>query len=305
MVPAFDSVAFSLPVNQVSQPVRTQFGVHLIQVLEHKGEQVHARHILLPYGKSDADMSALDVRADSVHKLGPSMGLDRAARLVGATFRPSVTVSASAPFIPGVGSAREALDWAAGTVNAEDTPAHPVSDVFTTEGAEYVVRLISYQPKGALSLAQATPEIRRTLIVEKKKEAARAAGQKLVQEVRAGKTLAQVAAEHGLQVATAGPFSRVAPNPVFGQSNAAVGAAFGTPLNQVSDVVESTAGLFIIRPTARTQADARQFQQQKEQLRAFVSYQMQQEQVSRWMESLRRSAKIEDYRDRVFRGSAS
>jgi peptidyl-prolyl cis-trans isomerase D len=305
MVPAFDAAAFSLPINQVSEPIRTQFGVHLIQVLERTGEQVHARHILLPYGKSDEDLTRLDVRADSVRKLAPSIGMDRAARLVGATFRPSVTVAASAPFIPGVGSAREALDWAAEQSAAEDAPAHPVSDAFTTEGAEYVVRLISFQPRGSLSLAQATPEIRRALIVEKKKATARAAGQRLVQEVRGGKSLQQVAAAHGLTVATAGPFSRVAPNPAFGQSNAVVGAAFGTPVGQVSDVVESTAGLFIVRPTARTQADARQFQGQKDQLRQFMAYQMQQEQVTRWMESLRRSAKIQDFRDRVFKGSAS
>ncbi|HEY7769918.1 peptidylprolyl isomerase, partial [Longimicrobium sp.] len=40
MVPSFDSAAFSLPVNEISQPVVSQFGVHLIQVQERTGEQV-------------------------------------------------------------------------------------------------------------------------------------------------------------------------------------------------------------------------------------------------------------------------
>ncbi|RIK44042.1 MAG: hypothetical protein DCC55_03785 [Chloroflexi bacterium] len=34
MVPEFDEVAFSLPLNEVSEPVKTQFGYHLIEVLE-------------------------------------------------------------------------------------------------------------------------------------------------------------------------------------------------------------------------------------------------------------------------------
>lgn len=34
MVPAFEQAAFALPVNQVSEPVKTQFGYHLIQVQE-------------------------------------------------------------------------------------------------------------------------------------------------------------------------------------------------------------------------------------------------------------------------------
>jgi len=32
MVPAFDQAAFSLPVNQVSEPVKTQFGYHIIKI---------------------------------------------------------------------------------------------------------------------------------------------------------------------------------------------------------------------------------------------------------------------------------
>jgi parvulin-like peptidyl-prolyl isomerase len=34
MVPEFDEVAFNLPLNEVSEPVKTQFGYHLIEVLE-------------------------------------------------------------------------------------------------------------------------------------------------------------------------------------------------------------------------------------------------------------------------------
>jgi parvulin-like peptidyl-prolyl isomerase len=34
MVPEFDEVVFSLPLNEVSEPVQTQFGYHLIEVLE-------------------------------------------------------------------------------------------------------------------------------------------------------------------------------------------------------------------------------------------------------------------------------
>ena len=34
MVPEFDAVAFDLPVGEVSQPVKTQFGWHLLVVTE-------------------------------------------------------------------------------------------------------------------------------------------------------------------------------------------------------------------------------------------------------------------------------
>jgi len=39
MVPEFEEAAFSLELNQVSEPVETNFGVHLIEVLEKDAER--------------------------------------------------------------------------------------------------------------------------------------------------------------------------------------------------------------------------------------------------------------------------
>ena len=113
----------------------------------------------------------------------------------------------------------------------------------------------SFTPAGMMSLQEASPEIRRLLILEKKKAQAREIGQQMVAEVRGGKTLEQAASERGLEVQSVGPVTRLSPNPAFGQATEAVGAAFGTPVGEVSEVVETPAGLFIVRPTARTEVD--------------------------------------------------
>lgn len=46
-VPEFEEAVFALKEKEISPVVKTEFGFHLIQLLERRGESVHARHILL------------------------------------------------------------------------------------------------------------------------------------------------------------------------------------------------------------------------------------------------------------------
>lgn len=46
-VPEFDAVAFGLKEGQVSSPFKSDYGYHIMQMVELRGEQYNARHILL------------------------------------------------------------------------------------------------------------------------------------------------------------------------------------------------------------------------------------------------------------------
>ncbi|MBT5077498.1 MAG: hypothetical protein HOM61_01130, partial [Candidatus Marinimicrobia bacterium] len=47
--------AFSLKINEISNPVLSSFGYHLIQLLDKKGESIHTRHILRFLRPSEED----------------------------------------------------------------------------------------------------------------------------------------------------------------------------------------------------------------------------------------------------------
>ena len=72
MVGEFEDVAFSLKPNEISQPTRSRYGWHLIQVIEHfpksdsLPERVHARHILLQAKAGPADEERARKKALSV-----------------------------------------------------------------------------------------------------------------------------------------------------------------------------------------------------------------------------------------------
>ena len=62
----FESMAFSLPVGSLSPVFESQFGFHIMEVLDRKGEMVRVRHILIRPEASDADLIRAQRELDSV-----------------------------------------------------------------------------------------------------------------------------------------------------------------------------------------------------------------------------------------------
>ncbi len=66
-VPEFSSVAFNLSdPKKVSRIVETEFGYHIIQLIEKRGEQINCRHILLRPNVSRADIDTAVLRKEIV-----------------------------------------------------------------------------------------------------------------------------------------------------------------------------------------------------------------------------------------------
>lgn len=55
-VKEFEEAAFALKDSQLSPPIETKFGIHLIQMLERRGESIHVRHILLKMERDSASI---------------------------------------------------------------------------------------------------------------------------------------------------------------------------------------------------------------------------------------------------------
>lgn len=83
MVPEFEGTAMKLKKGEVSQVVESEFGFHLIQLMDRKGEEYRARHILIRPSYSNADLESPTRYLDSLRTLinADSMRFENAAKL--------------------------------------------------------------------------------------------------------------------------------------------------------------------------------------------------------------------------------
>ena len=84
-VPEFSNVAFNLnDPKKVSKIVETEYGYHIIQLIEKRGDQINCRHILLRPKVSQKDLEDAVVRLDSLRKeiISDKFTFEDAARYV-------------------------------------------------------------------------------------------------------------------------------------------------------------------------------------------------------------------------------
>ncbi len=68
MVKEFTAWSFKLRAGEMSPVFETDYGYHIVQVLERRGEQAHVRHILIKPETTQASLDRVKLKADSIYK---------------------------------------------------------------------------------------------------------------------------------------------------------------------------------------------------------------------------------------------
>src|SRR5213080_3058100 len=149
-VAPFAAAVRRLPPGVLSEPVLTEFGLHLIRIDAAKGDSVRVRHILVPIPLQGAHLDAVDARTDTLDRLAADQ--TDGSRLDSVAHRLTLPLARAPKLIEGErlrlgGSVPDVSVWAFEARRGETSP------VIDAGQASYVFRLDSLEAAGVPPLA--------------------------------------------------------------------------------------------------------------------------------------------------------
>ncbi|WP_445366752.1 SurA N-terminal domain-containing protein [Methylomonas sp. BW4-1] len=194
MEKAFEDAASSLKLGEVSEPVKSAFGYHLIKVTELIPGDVK------PYEAVKAEVSKAYQKAQAEAKFNTL-----AEKVAEVSYENPDSLAAVAQLLGGATSKTEAFTRTAGEGIAADEKVRAAAfsdEVLKGSNSEpleiggdkvVVLRMLSHQPAASRELKEVKAEVIAAIQQEKAKQQAVATADKVKQELTGGKTLAQIA----------------------------------------------------------------------------------------------------------------
>lgn len=263
-VPEFEQAAFSLPVGSISDLVRTQYGFHIIHVIERQMARTQT------FDEVKADIAAA-LQTEKTQALADQLSSEiaedirRSGRvpLTDIAKKYGLTVQESQPLgpndtLPGINSPeaqQEILQERADDVSA---PIH-------TDTGYVILSVKQIQPAHPATLAEMHDTVLQDYRHDKAVDQAKQLAADIAQRSKAGQTLDAIAKSDDLQAKTSDAFARDGEIPDAGSAKQ-LAAAFDLPVNQTGDPIFLGANWVVYRVVEHDVPTQDEFTQQEQSI---------------------------------------
>ncbi len=290
----FTETAFALEVGEISEPVRTQYGYHLIKMdeksVEEGVEKVKASHILMRVEPGYDTIDSLRTLITDLRETIIDKGLPAAASDFGLeVFEPEPFVQGA--FIKDQGYLPRIVNF---TFNNK---VGKISNTLENEQYVYIVEIIRIIDETTMPLEEARPVLVERIRTERKENAALVTAKELRAMAITGGDLEAAAHSFELEVVETTPFTVEQTIPEIGMGTGFAVAAYELQTGKIGPPVKGYGEWFILQVIDRSLGEPSELAAQ----RLAIMQQVRQQNGSRflalWYDQLRKEADVVDNRE--------
>jgi len=310
MVPQFDSAAWGLDIDEVSEPVRTRFGWHIIKLLGRKTEKetprgsdkpemvekINAAHILLKVEATSETLEQLVTNARDFIESAKEMGFHKAAEEFNYEVVSTTPFTENGYIQPSIGMNKLVSKF------AFQNDSGKIGDVVDTRDAYCVYVTGTQTPESYTDYETAKAAVMRMLQIENGAKMAFDTVAIIHDAIVGGMTFKKAGEKYGFEYQVADNITRRSAIPNLGNAPEILGTAFAlNSPNAISKPVKYERGSAVITLLDRISPNLDQYNEVKDSLELVVLQKKHQDVFNRWYNNLMESADIENYVDKFYR----
>ncbi len=292
MVKPFSDKAFSMQAGEISEPVRTDFGWHIIKV-----EKVN------PATVQSLDEARTEIEDKLKADRSRNLAYDEAEAVFDATFEGQQFIDIAKER----GLKMINTDFftqkkgPAGTQNARQLaeaafklPLNEVSEIQDLGNGYYLIEALEKQPAQIPELKDVEAEVKKDLIKEKKDAEALRQAQSILTELENDTTLTAAADKLNLKAQTTGLFKRNDSIPGIGYESEIAGAAFKLSDSDAfhKEPIKGQKGVYVIKFKDRKEPSLEGFEKEKSDIKARLLQQKSFKAVETWLNRIKEESEI-------------